>query len=130
MKSDKGQIQQTERIESEKVYSTNNEEFYSYEEVIEQLSNDYFSGEKVEIYEGTSKDYTHSDFFDVYKIVSLAQDRAYDEAGDSAEDYLDDFTAKKIEKLKKLILNFMNKNLKQPKFCSVENIKKITITIE
>lgn len=113
----------------EKVYSLNSEEFEDYDAIISQLEDEYLPGEKVTIYEGTAKNYSHSDFFDIYKLISAMQEKAYDEVGDYAEEYFDDITPKKIEKFNKLIVNWLNKNIKEPKFCSVENIKEIEITI-
>ena len=55
------------------------------------------------------------------------KEQAYEIADEYAEDYLNDLTTEKAKELESLILDWLNKNIKQPNFFSVKNEKEITI---
>ena len=69
----------------------------------------------------------HKDIFNLRDLIEDMQDNAYEMADEYAEDYLKDLTTEKAKELEDLILQWLNKNVKQPNFFNVKNEKEITI---
>ena len=69
----------------------------------------------------------HKDIFNLRDLIEDMQDNAYEIGDEYAEDYLKDLTYSKAEELEDLILDWLNKNIKQPNFFNVKNEKEITI---
>lgn len=91
-----------------------------YLEELEYLPEDLIEiGEKVPV--------LHKDLFKLWHLTENMQDAAYELADDYAEDYLKDLTGEKAEELKTLILNWLNENVSQPNFFTVEKVKEITV---
>ena len=71
----------------------------------------------------------HKDIFNLRYLTEEMQDHAYEMADEYVEDYLKDLTYSKAEELEDLILDWLNKNIKQPNFFNVKNEKEITIQV-
>lgn len=93
------------------------------EHYLEEL--EYTSEDLIEI--GEKVPVLHGDIFNLWHLTENMQDAAYELADDYAEDYLKDLTGEKAEELKTLILDWLNKNISQPNFFTVENVKEITV---
>jgi hypothetical protein len=64
----------------------------------------------------------------VDRVLDDLNDRAYEEAGDTAEDF-PDLPKEKQDELAKLVGDWLDANV-QLRFWSVENVKPITVTAE
>ena len=105
----------------EKVYSIDGENFKSWEEIEEEIKNKDIK----EIYEGEKVQKKHFDYIDGDDIIEMMTNRAYDDFDDFAENYCKELEEPEHKKeIEKLILNYLNKNVKQPDFFEVENIRK------
>ena len=93
------------------------------EHFLEEL--EYNSTDKFEV--GERVPVLHRDIFNLRYLTEEMQEQAYEIAYDYADDYLKDLTAEKAKELESLILDWLNKNIKQPNFFSVKNEKEITI---
>ena len=70
-----------------------------------------------------------SNFFSVDRLIEDMQERASDECGEWAEDYLTDLPDEKIVELKTLVSNWINTNAKVS-FFTVDNEKEMKLTQE
>lgn len=112
-----------------KVYSLDNERYYDdIEEILELIEEDY-NGEKPEyIYEADKVIITHKDYINVVSLFEDMKDRAYEDYEEGSYGYLEDEKdIWKIECLEAHILDYMDKNFKQPTWYRVENIKKVVL---
>ena len=89
------------------------------EELEYNLTDTIEIGEKVPV--------LHRDIFNLRYLTEEMQEQAYEIADEYAEDYLNDLTTEKAKELESLILDWLNKNIKQPNFFNVKNEKEITI---
>ena len=89
------------------------------EELEYNLTDTIEIGEKVPV--------LHKDIFNLRYLTEEMQEQAYEIADEYAEDYLNDLTTEKAKELESLILDWLNKNIKQPNFFNVKNEKEITI---
>lgn len=118
-----------------KVYNSNGEEEWEDEMdiVIEKIIEDFPEMENkklIEIYEGETELVNHESIIcksHIDLIIERANEDACCDYGECAELYLDDMNSEKCESLRKLIVDFLNKNAKQPRWQSVGNIKKILV---
>ena len=76
-------------------------------------------GEKVPVH--------HKDIFKLRYLTEEMQDDAYEIADEYSEDYLKDLTTEKAKELEVLILDWLDKNVKQPNFFTVKNEKEISV---
>ena len=93
------------------------------EHFIEEL--EYNLNDTIEI--GESVPVLHKDIFNLRYLKEEMQDNAYDIADEYSEDYLKDLTTEKAKELEVLILDWLDKNVKQPNFFTVKNEKEITV---
>jgi len=114
----------------EQVYTQGGgEKWTDYEDMMNDLRENYNIGEEVEVWEADKVEWNHSDFFNLEIILQDMQSEAIDRCGDVAEEYLDDVTATDSEEIEKYILDWLNKNAKL-NFYGVENAKKIMVIVE
>ena len=109
------------KISKNLVYSLDEEYYYDIDEIADMLE------DRTYIHVAEKVTYTHKDFIDLSDLIEWMIDRAYDEAGDWAESYLNDLTNKKAEELELKIVDLFNKLVRQPKFFTVKNVKQISI---
>jgi hypothetical protein len=79
---------------------------------------------------GQAYAYAPDHFFIVDSIIEDAMCQASDNAGDCAENYLEDVTQVQRDELEALILGWIEKNNLQPNFYGIENTEKITFNSE
>lgn len=103
---------------SKKVFSLD-EEYYC--DDIEYILDNYESGP---IYKADEVKKFHSDFIKIDPIIEDIKNSAYDSFGEYTEGYLNDLDK---EQLNNVLLDYMNKNVKQPRFFGVENVREINI---
>mgnify|MGYP003392919231 FL=1 len=116
----------------EKVYSLDEERYYDYDDLLEQIENENPDAEYV--YVGTKISYTHADFINGKEIIELIQNRAYEESEDYSGNYISQFENKsKTEHkdmhlvIERLIADYLGKTISQPDFFKVKDIGKITV---
>lgn len=93
------------------------------EHFIEEL--EYNLNDTIEI--GERVPVLHKDIFNLRYLKEEMQDNAYDIADEYSEDYLKDLTTEKAKELEVLILDWLDKNVKQPNFFTVKNEKEISV---
>ena len=101
------------------VFSLDGNMFYeNIDDIINEISvnNTIYIGEKVEKY--------HKDFINIDYIIEQMKELAYD-ISNYSEDYLEDITIEHKNNIEKIILEYMNKHINQPKFYEVINIKEV-----
>ena len=76
----------------EKVYSLDEERYYDYDDLLEQIENENTDAEYV--YVGTKISYTHADFINGKEIIESIQNRAYEESEDYSGNYISQFDDK------------------------------------
>lgn len=115
----------------EQVYSTNNEEYLDYEDLMYKLQEccGYTIGESVEVWEADKKEFLHADFVDINDLIENMQSHAVDECGEFAEEYLNELNKMQKLDLHVHISEWFNKNAKID-FYGVENEHKIMVTVE
>ena len=116
----------------EKVYSLDEERYYDYDDLLEQIEND--SPNVKYVYMGTKISFTHADFINGKEIIESIQNRAYEESEDYSGSYISQFDDKsKTEHkdlhlvIERLIADYLGKTISQPDFFKVKNIEKITV---
>ena len=115
----------------ETVYSTNEEEFYDYDYILDDLKDlGHTTGDTVEIYQGDAIPMKHSNFIFPDHIIESIQEWAYDEVGDYAEGYLEGLTDADKKELEELIEEFLVKKTGQPNLNAIKNIKRVEATVE
>lgn len=68
-------------------------DYYNLEDTMNQLKNDgHKIGDKVTVSRGVKKEFDHSDFSSVDRMIEDMQGQANDEMGEFAESYLDEMT--------------------------------------
>lgn len=112
-----------------KVYSLDNERYYDdIDEILELIEEDYDSEKPKYIYEADKVKVTHKDYINVDSLLEDMKDRAYEDYEEGSYGYLEDEKyIQKIECLEALIIDYMDKNFKQPTWYRVENIKKVVL---
>lgn len=78
------------------------------------------------VYVAKREDREHKHFIDVKTMLTDMQERA-DGESEWADDYLIDANKEHIKNIEELILGYMNENLTQPGFFTVENVQKISV---
>ena len=108
------------------VYSFNEEAYYSIEDIIEMVEIDKIPKDRF-IYKAERVKYYHKDFIPLIDFQDKLQDIAYDEVYEWCEGYVEDLTKEKGEALEQLIIDWFDKNIEQPKFFTVKNVRKIIL---
>ena len=108
------------------VYSFNEEAYYSIEDIIEMVEKDKIPKDRF-IYKAERVKYYHKDFIPLIDFQDELQDIAYDEVSEWCEGYVEDLTKEKGEALEQLIIDWFDKNIEQPKFFTVKNVRKIIL---
>lgn len=112
-------------------YSIDGERYYDIEDINDQLIVDgHEIGEKVIVSRGVKKEFDHSDFFSVDRMIENMRESADDEMGEFAESYLDEMTGVKKGELHNHILNWFSENKVNVNFFGVEGIEEIEIEVE
>ena len=109
-------------MEDEIFYSLCDERYYSEDCVLDMLEDE---PEIEEVYYGIGIFKTHKDFIDADDIIERAKDRAHEDS-EYAEGYLDDITKEQEQELNKLIIDWFNKNVKQPTFFEIKKSNKMS----
>lgn len=113
---------------NDKCYSLNEEQFY---DDMEDIAYDWEVGEKVVYWEADRIHLSHSVYLTLSIVDSMIESVAescFEDVGECGETYLEDNTMEDIIDLRKVILEWMDKNLTQPGCFGVENIKQMTGT--
>ena len=112
-----------------KVYSLDNERYYDdIEEILELIEEDYEDEKPKYIYEADKVIVTHKDYIDVDSLLEDMKDKAYEDYEEVSYGYLEDNRdIWNFKCLEAYILDYMDKNFKQPTWYRVENIKKVVL---
>lgn len=110
----------------ELVYSFNEEAYYDIDDIIEMVEIDKIPKDRF-IYVAEQVKYYHKDFIPLIDFQDILQDLAYDEVSEWCEGYVEDLTKEKEEALKNLIIEWFDKNIEQPRFFTVKNVRKIML---
>jgi len=113
----------------EKVYSVNENEFYELDEILDLIESDYEPGEITEIYVADKNPILHSRFVDGISIVEDITNLVYDNWEEMSDDYCAELEMKEHTKnIENIVLDYLNKNVQQPRFYEAFNIKKILLS--
>jgi hypothetical protein len=113
----------------EKVYSVNEDEFYELDEILDLIESDYEPGEITEIYVADKNPILHSNFVDGISIVENITNLVYDNWEEMSDDYCAELEIKEHTKnIENIVLDYLNKNVQQPRFYEALNIKKISLS--
>ena len=105
------------------VYSFNEEEYYDIDDIFEMVEIDKIPKDRF-IYVAERVKYYHKDFISLIDFQEELQDIAYDEVSEWGEGYVEDLTKEKEEALEQLITDWFDKNIEQPRFFTVKNVRK------
>ncbi len=108
------------------VYSFNEEAYYDIDDIFEMVEIDKIPKDRF-IYVAERVKYYHKDFIPLIDFQDELQDIAYDEVSEWCEGYVEDLTKEKVEALEQLITDWFDKNIEQPKFFTVKNVRKIML---
>ena len=107
----------------EKVYSLDGEVYRTYEEIQEEIY-ELGAPKDVIVMEGLSDIARHSNFISASRIVEDMSEYVYDNYGEFADGYLHDVYKKQIDDLNNLLVAWFNKNISQPTFFKVFDVKE------
>ena len=108
------------------VYSFNEEAYYDIDDIFEMVEIDKIPKDRF-IYVAERVKYYHKDFIPLIDFQDKLQDIAYDEVYEWCEGYVEDLTKEKEEVLGQLITDWFDKNIEQPKFFKVKNVRKFML---
>ena len=108
------------------VYSFNEEAYYDMDDIIEMVEIDKIPKDRF-VYVAEKVKYYHKDFIPLIDFQDELQSLAYDEVSEWCEGYVDDLTKEKVEALNQVIIEWFDKNIKQPRFFTVKNVRKIML---
>lgn len=109
------------------VYSTDEERFFDFSDVMDTLNENHEPGDKVKIFRARRKEYEHKDFISAYRVIDDMQSSAYDEMGEFAEDYLYGITKEQETDLENHIAQWFDKN-SSITFHGVTDVEEIEVT--
>lgn len=116
----------TEADFKELVFSTNGEEYY---DDIDYIIHCFEEDEKIDsVYVAEKVEILHENVLTHWTINSFKEyleDAAY-EMSEYSDQYLRDLTDAKKKELHKILLDWFNKNIEQPRWYDVKNVKRIT----
>ncbi len=108
-------------------YSLNGEDFFSLDAILGKLE-DEDGEDATHVYKGTCVHYKHADFFIADDIIDAMTDRASHEGDDYSENYCSELELKEHkDKLTKIVLEYLDANVEQPSFYTIENVVKMTV---
>lgn len=115
----------------EYVYSLSEDEFMDIDAITDEIDETNSEEDNIKVthvYRGEKVPQYHADFFDVDSLIEDMTNRAYDNFDEHSDNYCNNLEDKKHAlNLQKVILDYLNENVKQPDFYSVENVQKITV---
>jgi len=115
----------------EYVYSFNEETFMdidSLEDEIDERNSEDENIKVTHVYRGEKIVQYHADFFDADYVIEDMTNRAYETCDEYSDNYIQELEDKKhSQNIQKLVLDYLNKNVKQPDFYMVENVQEISI---
>lgn len=82
--------------------------------------------EEIKVYIGKAVKKTHRDYVYPKNILDEIQERAYDDS-EYADNYLENLSPEIVTNLGKLIVDYMNEYIEQPRWYSVENWVECTV---
>lgn len=116
---------------SSDIWDTCSEEFSSREEAIQFGMEEAKEWGDEQFHVGTKEDLDSIIWFDAERILERIQENAYDEAGEAADDYLDDVTKEQIAELQNMLddvlKEWFTKHRYYPAFYAVDNIETIEV---
>lgn len=108
------------------VYSFNEEAYYDMDDIIEMVEIDKIPKDRF-VYVAEKVKYYHKDFIPLIDFQDELQNLAYDEVSEWCEGYVDDLTKEKVEALNQVIIEWFDKNIEQPRFFTVKNVRKLML---
>ena len=108
------------------VYSFNEEAYYDIDDIFEMVEIDKIPKDRF-IYVAEKVKYYHKDFIPLIDFQDELQNLAYDEVSEWCEGYVDDLTKEKVEALNQVIIEWFDKNIEQPRFFTVKNVRKLML---
>lgn len=90
------------------------------------IEHEGISEEEIKVYIGKAIKKTHSDYIYPKSILGEIQERAYDDS-EYAENYLENISPEVITNLGKLIVDYMDEYIEQPRWYSVEIWDEFTV---
>lgn len=109
------------------VYSIKGEIFDTLKNILGELKNSDDENTTT-IYRGVKIPYSHSNFIDGNNIIEDIVNSAYDAFDDMSDNYCAELEAEEHTKnLEKIVLDYLNKNVKQPDFFGVKDIEKVLL---
>ena len=108
------------------VYSFNEEAYYDIDDIFEMVEIDKIPKDRF-IYVAERVKYYHKDFIPLIDFQDELQNLAYDEVSEWCEGYVDDLTKEKVEALNQVIIEWFDKNIEQPRFFTVKNVRKLML---
>ncbi|NQY22802.1 MAG: hypothetical protein HRT41_02130 [Campylobacteraceae bacterium] len=104
-------------------YSLDGETYYEREHIEYELES---YGESDIVYVGEQIKQKHSDFIGIDDLIEKMKENAHEVSPDFSDDYLGDMTKEHQNNIEKIILDYLDKNIEQPTFYLIENVKEIT----
>ena len=108
------------------VYSFNEEAYYDMDDIIEMVEIDKIPKDRF-VYVAEKVKYYHKDFIPLIDFQDELRNLAYDEVSEWCEGYVDDLTKEKVEALNQVIIEWFDKNIEQPRFFTVKNVRKLML---
>lgn len=111
----------------EYVYSLNDDEYYDLESILDQIEDE---DNIVEIYKAEKKPYLLTSCIYGRSILEEVSQNIYDNVGDFGEDYcnaIDNISVAKIRELEQSIIDFIIKEVGQPRFLQIKTAVKIQV---
>lgn len=109
----------------ELAYSLDESLYEDYDSIFDQIEGE--DGNREFVYVGEKIKQTHSNFLDIDSLFESMGKQAYEVGDEWSEDYLDNELKEHKVNLEKIILEYMDKNITQPNFFLIKNVKKITV---
>lgn len=78
------------------------------------------------VYVGIQVKMKHKDYLSAENLICDMQQRAYDDS-EYAEGYLEGISKDKKEELSKIVLDYLNKNIGEPRFYKIRDTKEISV---
>ncbi|HIF9337682.1 hypothetical protein [Photobacterium damselae] len=86
--------------------------------------------EYVTIYRGEKVKKTFEEYFSIDALIEDMQNRASDDGGEFAEDYLEDITDEQQTELESVVLAWATKHNIKPHWFDIENVVTLTIPVK
>lgn len=97
------------------------------DKIQDYIEHEGISEEEIKVYIGKTIKKTHKDYVHPKQLLSSIQEYAYDDSGEYADNYLESLSPEIINNLGKLIIDYMNEYIEQPRWYSVENWVECTV---